>query len=92
MLAELKERSQVTIPKSVVIELGLKTGDQFEVVTQQGEIRLVPVVVYPKAAIERLEKLAAHTESLIAAGDAQAFDTADDAVAWLHADASCTSS
>ena len=87
MLAELKDRSQVTIPKSVVNELGLKTGDQFEVVTHKGEIRLVPVVVYPKAVVERLEKLAAHAESLIEAGDAQVFNAAGDAIASLHAGA-----
>lgn len=62
MLAELKDRSQVTIPKSVVTELGLKIGDQFEVITQHGEIHLVPVVVYPKAEIEKLEKLAAQAK------------------------------
>ena len=84
MLAELKERSQLTIPKSVVTELGLKTGDQFEVVTQQGEIHLVPEVVYPKAIIERLEKLAAHAENMIASGDARVFDSANDAIASLH--------
>ena len=84
MLAELKDRSQVTIPKSIVNELGLKTGDQFEVITQHGEIRLVPVVVYPKAEVERLEKLAAQAESLIASGNAQTFDSADDAIASLH--------
>ena len=84
MLAELKDRSQVTIPKSVVNELGLRIGDQFEVVTQQGEIRLVPVVVYPKIVVERLEKLVAHAESLIEAGDAQVFNTADEAIASLH--------
>jgi AbrB family looped-hinge helix DNA binding protein len=83
MLAELKERSQVTIPKSIVNELGLQVGDQFEIVVHQGEIHLVPVVVYPKAKIARLEMLAAHAESMIASGDTQVFGTAADAIAAL---------
>lgn len=84
MLAELKERSQVTIPKSVVLELGLQTGDQFEVVTHKGEIHLVPVVVYPKSKIEELEKLAAQAKALIASGSNQIYNSADDAIASLH--------
>ena len=87
MLAELKERSQITIPKRVVNELSLRVGDRFEVVVQQGEIHLVPVVVYPKSQIEKLEQLAAQTESLVVSGKAQVFDTANDAIASLHAGA-----
>jgi len=87
MLAELKERAQVTIPKSVVNKLGLQAGDQFEVVVRRGEIHLVPVVVYPKAKIEKLEKLAALAESQLASGEARVFDTADDAIASLRSGA-----
>jgi AbrB family looped-hinge helix DNA binding protein len=85
MLAELKERSQVTIPKSVVNELGLQAGDQFEIITHRGEIHLVHVVVYPKSEIERLERLAAQAENMIASGTAQVFDAAEDAIASLQA-------
>ena len=49
MLAELKDKSQVTIPKSVINELGLARGDMFDVVVSDGTVMLVPVVVYPKA-------------------------------------------
>lgn len=49
MLAELKDKSQVTIPKAVVRELGLEHGDMFDVVVNDGVITMVPVVVYPKA-------------------------------------------
>ena len=54
MLAELKDKSQVTIPKSVINELGLVRGDMFDVVVSDGTVMLVPVVVYPKAKAERL--------------------------------------
>lgn len=36
MLAELKDKSQVTIPKSVINELGLARGDMFDVVVSDG--------------------------------------------------------
>ena len=49
MLAELKDKSQVTIPKSVINELGLARGDMFDVVVSDGTVMLVPVVVYPEA-------------------------------------------
>lgn len=32
VLAELKDKSQLTTPKSIVKELGLKRGDMFDVV------------------------------------------------------------
>jgi AbrB family looped-hinge helix DNA binding protein len=85
MLAEMKERSQVTIPKSIVNELGLEVGDRFEVITDQGEIHLVPVVVYPKAKIKKLEELAARAEKLAGSGTATIFDNPADALASLHA-------
>jgi len=87
VLAELKERSQVTIPKSVVTKLGLQTGDQFEIITHNGEIHLVPVIVYPKSKIEKLEKLAAQAEAMFASGVIEVFDGADDAITSLHVSA-----
>jgi AbrB family looped-hinge helix DNA binding protein len=87
MLAELKDRSQVTIPKSVVQQLGLQTGDQFEIDVQNGEILLVPVVVYPKAKIVELEALAAQATKELEEGRTQAFNTVEDLVADLQAGA-----
>lgn len=58
MFAELKDKSQVTIPKAVVRQLGLKRGDMFDVVVHDGVVVMVPVVVYPKAKAEELEALA----------------------------------
>ncbi len=48
MLAELRTKSQVTIPKEVVTKLGIKEGDKLDVVEKDGVIQLIPVVVYPK--------------------------------------------
>jgi AbrB family looped-hinge helix DNA binding protein len=87
MIAELKDRSQVTIPKRVVNELGLKIGDQFEVVTHKGEIHLVPVVVYPKTKLKELETLAAKARESLKKGTFEVFDDPGELVVSLHAGA-----
>ncbi|MGN0261299.1 MAG: AbrB/MazE/SpoVT family DNA-binding domain-containing protein [Eggerthellaceae bacterium] len=84
MLAELKDKSQVTIPKSVVNELGLARGDMFDVVVDNGAVKLIPVVVYPKAKAEELEALADEARRLSASGDAVVYDDVEDLIADLH--------
>lgn len=80
MLAEMKAKSQVTIPSSVVKEMGLERGDMFEVYAEDGIIKFVPVVVYPKAEAEKLEALAAEAR----ASKGVVYDDIDDALAALH--------
>ena len=87
MIAELKDRSQLTIPKTVVKEMGLKTGDQFEIVVDSGEIRLVPVVVYTKAKIEKLEALAAQALSQSSSEESKTFSDPQKLIEFLHEDA-----
>ena len=84
MLAELKDKSQVTIPKPIVNELGLSRGDIFDAVIDDGVVKLVPVVVYPKAKAEELEELAAEARKSMAAGDAVAYEDVEDLIADLH--------
>ena len=84
MLAELKDKSQVTIPKSVINELGLVRGDMFDVVVSDGTVILVPVVVYPKAKAERLEALAKAARASAAAGEADVYDNVEDLITDLH--------
>ncbi len=84
MLAELKDKSQVTIPKSVINELGLARGDMFDVVVSDGTVMLVPVVVYPKTKAERLEVLAKAARASAAAGEADVYDDVEDLIADLH--------
>lgn len=84
MLAELKDKSQVTIPKSVVNELGLSRGDMFDVVVDNGAVMLVPVVIYPKAKAEELEALASAARKSAAAGDAAIYNDVEDLIADLH--------
>lgn len=56
MLTELRRKSQVTIPKGIVTKLNLKEGDNLEIYEKDGEIRIVPVSVYPIGYIEGLKK------------------------------------
>lgn len=45
---ELKDRSQVTIPKYLIKKLNLQTGDLIEVKESDGVIYLIPSIVLPK--------------------------------------------
>ncbi len=56
MLVELKAKSQVTIPKDIVVSMDLNQGDQFEVKEENGKIVLIPVVIYPVNVIKNLKK------------------------------------
>lgn len=54
MLAELRSKSQITIPKQIVTKLNLQEGDKFEIVEKDGIINLVPVTVYPTNYVNEL--------------------------------------
>ena len=47
MLTELRTKSQITIPKDIVMKMGLREGDKLEIVEKDGVIELMPVAVYP---------------------------------------------
>ena len=84
MLAELKAKSQVTIPKSIVSELGLERGDMFEVAVEGGNVVLVPVVVYPKEKAAALDEAARRAREAASEGTAEIFDDVEDAIEALH--------
>jgi len=48
MLVDLKQKSQVTIPKDFVKKLNLKVGDKLDVEEENGKLVITPVVVVPK--------------------------------------------
>lgn len=48
MLAELRQKSQITIPKEIIVKLGLSEGDTLDIFEKDGTICIMPVVVYPK--------------------------------------------
>lgn len=77
MLIEMRGRSQITIPSEMVKSLGIKEGDQFEVVEKDGGIFLCPVVVYPKKEMIRIAKLIKETDADYRSGELKAYDDVD---------------
>lgn len=54
-ILELRQKSQITIPKGIIKKLNLHEGDKLEIYEQDGEIHIVPVAVYPVGYIEDLK-------------------------------------
>ncbi len=77
MLAELRAKSQITIPKELVSNLGLSEGDQLEVFEKDGMICLMPVAVYPKGYVEALQAELAQVKEDLKAGKKPVFDDLD---------------
>lgn len=48
MITQLREKSQITIPKEVIKKLNLKVGDSIDIDVEDNKIILKPVVVVPK--------------------------------------------
>jgi AbrB family looped-hinge helix DNA binding protein len=57
MLAELRSKSQITIPAEIIKKLGISEGDKFDIAEKDGGIFLCPVVVYPKHKINQIAKI-----------------------------------
>ena len=74
MLAELRAKSQITIPKEIVDRLGLSEGDKLEVYEKDGIICIIPVTVYPKKYLDELRDEIEATKVKIAAGEQPVFD------------------
>lgn len=74
----------MTIPKSVVNEFGLTRGDMFDVVVDNGVVKLIPVVVYLKAKAEELEALADEVRRLSASGDVVIYDDVENIISDLN--------
>ena len=83
MLAEIRGRSQITIPAEIIKKLGISEGDKFEVVERDGGIFLCPVVVYPKEKIEKLAKL---VKGCAAEVSGKGFETVEDMFAHMGID------
>lgn len=66
MLAEIRGRSQITIPAEIIKKLGISEGDKFEIMEKDGGIFLCPVVVYPKDKITQIAKLFKEAENDLA--------------------------
>lgn len=86
MLAELRQKSQITIPKEIIIKLGLSEGDKLDIFEQDGTICMMPVVVYPKKYLDELRGEINEAKAKIASGEQPVFDNVDALFAKLEAD------
>jgi AbrB family looped-hinge helix DNA binding protein len=77
MLAELRQKSQITIPKEIVSKLGLNEGDKLEIKEGDGMITLVPVTVYPKKYLDELRGEIETAKAKISSGERPVFDNID---------------
>ena len=86
MLAELRQKSQITIPKEIIVKLGLSEGDMLDIFEQDGTICMMPVVVYPKKYLDELRGEIDEAKAKIASGEQPVFDSVDALFAKLEAD------
>ncbi len=84
MLAEIRGRSQITIPSEIIKKLGISEGDKFDVIEKDGGIFLCPVVVYPKDKLLKIAKLIKDSEQGIQRQES--FDTVEELFADMGID------
>ena len=84
MLAELRAKSQITLPKELVDKLGLSEGDKLELFEKDGTIHMMPVVVYPKKYLDELKEEIEATKARVASGEQPVFDSVDSLLARLE--------
>ena len=77
MLAELRQKSQITIPKEIIRKLGLSEGDKLDIFEKDGSIYMMPVVVYPKKYLDELRDEINDAKEKIASGEQPVFDSVD---------------
>ena len=77
MLGVLRSQSQVTIPAPIVSSLGLKEGDQLEIIAENGIINMIPVTVYPEDYVEQLRRETTELRENIASGKQPVFESVD---------------
>jgi bifunctional DNA-binding transcriptional regulator/antitoxin component of YhaV-PrlF toxin-antitoxin module len=85
MLSEMRSRSQITMPKDIVVNMGLKDGDKFEVFEKDGMICFMPVAIYPKAYVDKLKVIASETKSEYDSGEIKGFSDIESLIADLKA-------
>ena len=84
MVVELRQKSQLTIPSEIIKSLNLKIGDQFDIRERNGIIYMVPVVTYPKAYMDKLEKEVKNFESDFANAKLEGFTDVDELINSLN--------
>ena len=93
MLAELRQKAQITIPKEIIVKLGLSEGDKLDVFEKDGSIclmpvncRQLPVAIYPRKYLNELKKEISDVKAKLASGEQPVFDSVDALFDKLEAD------
>jgi len=86
MIAELRSKSQVTIPKPLIEKLGLSAGDKLEIFEDKGMICIMPVVVYPKDYVDKILEDVEKIRRDVRTGMQPVFNDVDDLIASLEGD------
>ena len=86
MLAELRQKSQITIPNELIVKLGLSEGDKLDIFEKDGTICMMPVAVYPKKYLDELRDEINDAKAKIASGEQPVFDNVDALFAKLETD------
>jgi AbrB family looped-hinge helix DNA binding protein len=84
MLAEFRQKSQITIPKEIVTKLGLNEGDKLEIKERDGIITIMPVTVYPPKYLDELKCEVETVKRKIASGEKPVFSSIDALFAELE--------
>ena len=77
MLAGSRPKAQVTIPREIIVKLGLSEGDKLDIFEKDGSICIMPVVVYPKNTLNELREEIDGVKAKIASGEQPVFDSVD---------------
>lgn len=77
MIAELRQKAQITIPKEIIVKLGLSEGDKLDIFEKDGFICIMPVAVYPKKYLDELREEISDVKARIASGEQPVFDNVD---------------
>lgn len=77
MLAELRPKAQITIPKEIIVKLGLSEGDKLDIFEKDGSICIMPVVVYPRKYLDDLREEISDVKAKIASGEQPVFDNVE---------------
>ena len=86
MIAELRPKSQITIPKPLIEKLGLSAGDKLDIFEERGMICIMPVAIYPKGYVDKILEDVEVIRRDVAAGRQPVFDNVDDLIASLEGD------
>ena len=86
MQAELRQKAQITIPKEIIVKLGLSEGDKLDIFEKDGSICLMPVAVYPRNYLSELKEEIRDVKAKLASGKQPVFDSVDALFDKLEAD------